>query len=1243
MIQKIFKYTKILVCIIFLITIIENVDATCYNQNDICEAANGEDCKSCPQDCTSANYCRWMPSSKSIWLDKNKDVKIQDTEWISSTLTSYNKAGNILEIRDPYLRVSKFFYGNNQEPCTNNPSQNIFNSAYLTCAENQIGQRKIAKYYDDGTISELIDENNLKASYVYDGSQRLIEVYAPDTGGNSESLPLVKYQYEYADNFLSQTPPPGAEECALGFSERCMNRVKTIVTANYRGLTPELEYKKASYLDGLGREAMIDEMLVPGQKHLRTHTLYNELGFVYGTTSKYLQEDTEYIRFSPGSSRNQFLKNLLRRLGFYSDDNIVESRSEEQTFDRDYKVMNINQNIQRSQGSNPGPDFPEYPRPEYASYNVFENSPLGRIIGIYPFSESGFEWHNPEANPYDPHIIRNYGQELPSNTCRLEIDYCIPRQGLYTTLISRINSIPQPECDTAAYQWCIDNNYPGFPSPNSCAYNCNGNQVAGTCQGGQTVLGSISCNTVSDSRVATVMGRYECQVKCGADPIGYIKEKDLAADPYILGYNFEEVIDESGKKVKTYYDRLRNPIRKIFAQGTEDIIIDYTYDVLGRLKGVVNSNKQAIINVFDSAGRLISTTSPDFGKINYSYFDDGKISKRNHNNIETTYSYDTLNRLTTINHDSPSPNIPDAGDIYYVFDTYSSLQGPLYCNIGPNADLKYPFRRGKLLGIVTTNRQTECFIYDEKGRIVEHLVKLPYFSSQIYRTRYEYDLAGNVIRVINPKLIAITYDYENLFRIQGINLNNYILNPSFEINNLDDIPNLPDSWLLSGSSFDFYVLGYGGSVVGSPQLNPRHGQYSYRIKIKSNLANKGIFQLVNLTDGQRYILSFDFHRRDNFPYINPNVLQLKIVDNLGNILNPSQTDFGNTFPEGFWFSVHVSFVARCNNLGSPCQHAIKFLGKLDTNIVEFHLDSIKLEPGERATGLDSTLVEYNFDSTINHTKFGNSVITYYDYNPREWTSFLLINNSFNPELLNRAYSYYDNSNLETISAKSNSIYNEINSFQYDDLNRLERNIIDAQYFGAGNAELWLEYMYDDAGNRLEEFLYDFGVQPPRLTTSDYMYDDDTSVNRLTSMVTTGQPVLEYEYDNRGNIISKREGDVLVETYTYDTENKLTKICYNSPSCTQYDQFKYDEKGLRIYKEKRIDATHFVKTVYIYDLKGSLILEEYIYSHCNDGTAEGQCSTNGFGKCENGNFVAGCGGGTTSPLFLKPTVRRIGEG
>ena len=83
--------------------------------------------------------------------------------------------------------------------------------------------------------------------------------------------------------------------------------------------------------------------------------------------------------------------------------------------------------------------------------------------------------------------------------------------------------------------------------------------------------------------------------------------------------------------------------------------------------------------------------------------------------------------------------------------------------------------------------------------------------------------------------------------------------------------------------------------------------------------------------------------------------------------------------------------------------------------------------------------------------------------------------------------------------------------------------------------------------------------------------------------------------------------------------------------------------MRIYKEKRIDATHFVKTVYIYDLKGSLILEEYIYSHCNDGTAEGQCSTNGFGKCENGNFVAGCGGGTTSPLFLKPTVRRIGEG
>ena len=65
------------------------------------------------------------------------------------------------------------------------------------------------------------------------------------------------------------------------------------------------------------------------------------------------------------------------------------------------------------------------------------------------------------------------------------------------------------------------------------------------------------------------------------------------------------------KKAKSYTDRLGNNVRTIVAEDTADeTIIDYTYDILGRVIGVVNPVGQATINEYDTFGRIIKDINP---------------------------------------------------------------------------------------------------------------------------------------------------------------------------------------------------------------------------------------------------------------------------------------------------------------------------------------------------------------------------------------------------------------------------------------------------------------------------------------------------------------------------------------------------------------------------------------------------------------------------------------------------------
>jgi len=106
------------------------------------------------------------------------------------------------------------------------------------------------------------------------------------------------------------------------------------------------------------------------------------------------------------------------------------------------------------------------------------------------------------------------------------------------------------------------------------------------------------------------------------------------------------------------------------------------------------------------------------------------------------------------------------------------------------------------------------------------------------------------------------------------------------------------------------------------------------------------------------------------------------------------------------------------------------------------------------------------------------------------------------------------------------------------------------------------YTYDDVGNRKSSREH-----------PDWRYDDN---NRLTSYNGTA-----YTHDENGNTVTKTDASGTT-TYTYDSENKLTRIDFPAGGFVEYV---YDGLGRRI--EKNVNGTI---TRYVYDLED--ILFEY---------------------------------------------------
>ncbi len=161
----------------------------------------------------------------------------------------------------------------------------------------------------------------------------------------------------------------------------------------------------------------------------------------------------------------------------------------------------------------------------------------------------------------------------------------------------------------------------------------------------------------------------------------------------------------------------------------------YQYDTLNNLV-TVNQGVQTRSFAYNSLSRLKSANNPESGLISYKYDENGNLtSKTDARSITTTYVYDVLNRVKNRNYsDNTTPNVA------YTYDN------------GTNA-------KGKLTKVTNGISTTEYTNFDILGRVKNHSQTT---DGNAYNSSYVYNLSGALIEETYPsgRVVKNTLDID---------------------------------------------------------------------------------------------------------------------------------------------------------------------------------------------------------------------------------------------------------------------------------------------------------------------------------------------------------------------------------------------------------------------------------------------------------------------------------------------------
>lgn len=598
----------------------------------------------------------------------------------------------------------------------------------------------------------------------------------------------------------------------------------------------------------------------------------------------------------------------------------------------------------------------------------------------------------------------------------------------------------------------------------------------------------------------------------------------------------------------------------------DGVTTNYSYDSQGNIASV--TFPRSLTHSYSNYKRGIpqSESQPEGISISRVVSDAGNVtSETNGDGRTTTYGYDGLNRVTSIDYPAGS-----AVSISYGTASKTATRGSLSESTSYNGF-------GQPVSI-TLGGIARTFTVDALGR--KTFESDPGTSAG---TSFQYDILNRVTRIGNADGTARTISYgagtktvvdersksttftyraygnpDQQF-LMGVSAPDSSANVSIARNSRDLITSATQAGLTRS-------YGYNSNYYLTSVTNPETGTTSYGRDAAGNMTSRTVGSSGATTytyDGQNRLTSV------TYPGTTPS------VTNTYNKTHKLLTANSSTGNRSFAYDANGNLTSETlvvDGLTFTTSYAYNSLDQLSSITYPRSGATVSYSPDvlgrpTQVSGYISS-VSYWPSGQIKQINYANGTVTNYNQNSRLWPSSFSTNKSSGATYISSGYSYDGVGNLTSISDTADTTYNR--SMGYDNINRLTSI---SGPWGAGTIA------YNGAGN----------ITSQVLGSSSLYYSYDGS-NRLSSV--SGARATSYGYDAYGNIISG-----MGNAYTYDGAPNLR--CVNCSNATNKIEYSYDGTN-----QRSIVSKAGVKTYEMYGSSGNQLMEftpsqsnklvEYIY-------------------------------------------------
>ncbi len=422
----------------------------------------------------------------------------------------------------------------------------------------------------------------------------------------------------------------------------------------------------------------------------------------------------------------------------------------------------------------------------------------------------------------------------------------------------------------------------------------------------------------------------------------------------------------------------------------------------------------------------------------------------------------------------------------------------------------------------TANRDkyTTCYTYDKLNRLEKTIRK--HNGSEVYKQNY-YDANGNVNKVRNERGFFTDYTYDGVNRLKTVT---------------DSLKK---------------VLTYGYDKAGNQTTVTNHKNYtisySYdklnRLEITKDAYDKVISKKIYDPNGnvekeiaaKGYLSANNDQDRYGTKYI------YDLANRLVRVIDPEVAALNDNskFTAKFEYNQYGEKTKSVDALGYETKHEYDASGRLVKII----------DPLEVTT-------QYSYDKCGNKISMtdGRGKVTSYGY-----ASHGILTSATDADKNITTFMYDMALNKANLIDRNG----DETLFTYD----LTNQLLTRKATGTGDS---ISYEYDAAGNRSK--------MTDASGTLVYAYDEN---NRLKSITKSGTAIVAYTYDDLGNIETIKDKKGYVTSYTYDKSSRMETVQFTSSGATRTITYFYDVNGNRDY----INYQGGLKVEYLYDKNNRL--------------------------------------------------------